>query len=76
MTNEQDERISRMAKNNLIDKRIRGNTVVGNDPESIENTGKLSRHPACEVRIIFAEKPDEDAITDVLRMLMNTGSRG
>lgn len=76
MTDGQDKRISSMTQNNLIDMRIRGNTVMGNNQESIENTGKLSRHPACEVRISFAEKPDEAAIADVLRMLMNTGPRG
>ena len=43
--------------------------------ESIENTRILSRHPACEVRVNFAAKPDEAAIADVLRMLMSVGSR-
>ena len=48
---------------------------MGDGLEPIENTKKLSRHPACEVRISFAEKPNEAVIADVLRMLMNTGPR-
>ena len=75
MTNEQVEQMANVDQNNLIDSRSRGNTVTGDNLESLENTRKLSRHPACEVRITFAEKPDEAAIADVLRMLMNTGSR-
>lgn len=75
MTNEQVEQMANVDQNNLIVMQSRGNTVLRDGLESIEITKKLSRHPACEVRISFAEKPDEAAIADVLRMLMNTGSR-
>ena len=75
MTNEHKELISGLYQNNLIDTQSRGNTVIGDSLEPIENTKKLSRHPACEVRISFAEKPNEAVIADVLRMLMNTGPR-
>ena len=75
MTSEQREPIANTDQNNLIDTQSRGNTVTRDSLESIENTRILSRHPACEVTIRFAEKPDEAAIADVLRMLMNTGSR-
>lgn len=75
MTNEHKELISGLYQNNLIDTQIRGNTAMGGGLEPIENTKKLSRHPACEVRISFAEKPNEAVIADVLRMLMNTGPR-
>lgn len=75
MTNEHKELISGLYQNNLIDTQIRGNTAMRDGLEPIENTKKLSRHPACEVRISFAEKPNEAVIADVLRMLMNTGPR-
>ena len=75
MTSEQDEQRSNVDKNNLIDTQSRGNTVMTDGLESIESTRLLSRYPACEVVISFAAKPDEAAIADVLRMLMNTGSR-
>lgn len=75
MTNEQKERIANADQNNLIDTQSRGNTVLRDGLESLEITKKLSRQPVCEVRISYAEKPDEAALADVLRMLMNTGSR-
>ena len=75
MTNEQKELISGLYQNNLIDTQSRGNTVMRDVLESIENTRILSRRPACEVRVSFAEKPDEAAIADVLSMLMSVGSR-
>ena len=75
MTNDQKEQMANVDQNNLIDTQSRGNTVMRDGLESIENTRILSRHPACEVRISFAEKPNEAVIADVLRMLMNTGSR-
>ena len=75
MTNEQREQMANVDQNNLIDTQIRGNTVMRDVLEPIENTRILSRHPACEVRVSFAAEPDEVAIADVLRMLMSTGSR-
>ena len=75
MTNEHKELISGLYQNNLIDTQSRGNTVMRDVLESIENTRILSRRPACEVRVSFAEKPDEAAIADVLSMLMSVGSR-
>ena len=75
MTNEQNEQAADVGQNDLIDTQGRGNTVRGNNLESIENTGKLPRRPACEVTIRFAEKPDEAAIADVLRVLMSIGIR-
>lgn len=75
MTNEQKEQTANGDQNNLINTQSRGNTVMRDALESIENTRILSRHPVCEVSISFAEKPDEAAIADVLRMLMSVGSR-
>jgi len=75
MTNDLKEQMANVDQNNLIDTQSRGNTVMGDGLGSVENTRKLSRHPACEVRVNFAAKPDEAAIADVLRMLMSIGSR-
>lgn len=74
MTIDQDEQRSNMDKINLIDSQSRGNTTMRDGLESIENTRKLPRHPACEVCVTFAAKPDEAAIADVLRMLMSVGT--
>ena len=75
MTNGQEEKITNIDQNNLIDTQSRGNTTMRDGLESIENTRIMSRHLVCEVRVSFAAKPDEAAIADVLHMLMNTGSR-
>lgn len=75
MANKQKKLIEIVDQNNLIVVQSRGNTVMGGDLESLENARKLPRHPACEVRVSFAAKPDEAAIADVQRMLMSTGSR-
>jgi len=76
MTNEQNKQTAHIGHINLINSHSRVNTAVGNSQKLIENTGKLSRKPACEVRLSFAEKPNEEAIADALRMLINIGSRG
>ena len=75
MTNEQKEQTANGDRNNFVYTKSRGNTVMTDTLESLENTRILSRHPACEVRVSFAAEPDEVAIADVLRMLMSTGSR-
>jgi len=75
MTDGQEEMITNIDQSNLIDTQSRGNTTKRDGLESIEKTRIMSRHPICEVRVSFAAKPDEAAIADVLRMLMNTGSR-
>ena len=75
MTNDHKEQMANVDQNNLIDTQSRGNTVMRDVLESIENTRILIRRPACEVRVNFAEEPDEAAIADVLRMLMSVGSR-
>ena len=47
-----------------------GNTNANKTSVNLENTGVSRRQPTVKVKLEFADEPDETAIRDVLRMLM------
>lgn len=53
-----------LGKNSLIDSPFRGNVV---------HAGGLEKQsvPACKVTVTYAEKPNEAALADALKILMN-----
>ena len=50
--------------NNLLSTPVRGNTVQAGDVEK-------QSVPACKVTVTYAEKPNEAALADALKILMN-----
>ena len=48
---------------------------VTETPKPLEKTGVSPAHPTCKVKLTFAEQGDENAIPDVLGMLMNSQCR-
>ena len=47
-----------------------GNSTAVETSERLENTGVSRKQPAFKVKLEFADKADESAVPDVLRMLM------
>ena len=58
------------AVNGLLSVSNDGNTNANKTSVNLENTGVSRRQPTVEVKLEFADEPDETAIRDVLRMLM------
>jgi hypothetical protein len=50
-------------------------TTVTETPQPLVKAGVSSAHPSCRVKLTFSEKGDENAIQDVLGMLMNSRCR-
>lgn len=53
----------------------RGNRVISTGtetPKALEKTGVSLTHPTCRVKVTFADEDDENAIPDVLGMLMSS----
>ena len=53
-----------LGKNSLIDSPFRGNVVHAGNVEK-------QSVPACKVTVTYAEKPNEAALADALKILMN-----
>ncbi len=51
------------------------NRVITTVSETPEKPGVSPTHPTCRVKLTFAEEGDENAIPDVLGMLMNSKYR-
>ena len=58
------------AVNGLLSVSNDGNTNANKTSVNLENTGVSRRQPTVKVKLEFADEPDETAIRDVLRMLM------
>ncbi len=61
-----------MPENDLTEGKNRVITTVTETPEK---TRVSPAHPTCRVKLTFAEEGDENAIPDVLGMLMNSRCR-
>ncbi len=64
-----------LPENDLTEGENRVITTVTETPKAPEKTGVSPSHPTCRVKLTFAEKGDENAIPDVLGMLMNAKYR-
>lgn len=74
--NRTEETISVVSpENDLIDGGNRGNTVNAKTPEKPVNTGVTAPRKPYRVKLTFADTPDEDAIPDVLGILISSMSR-
>ena len=58
------------AVNGLLSVSNDGNTIGDKTSGNPENTGVTKGRPAVKVKLEFADEPDETAVRDVLRMLM------
>ncbi len=67
---ENDELSVTPATNGLLSDPTGGNSTATEAPEKHENTGVSRKQPAFKVKLEFADKADESAVPDVLRMLM------
>ena len=61
-----------LPENNLTESENRVITTVTETPEK---HGVSPTHPTCRVKLTFSEEGDENAIPDVLGMLMNSRCR-
>ena len=59
----------------LIDNKNRGNTVNAETQTNVVNKAVSASQTACSVKLVFAENPDENAIQDVLGMLISSRFR-
>ncbi len=74
--NRTEETISVVSpENDLIDGENRGNTVTAKAPEKPVNTGVKAPQNTYRVKLTFSDTPDEDAIPDILGMLISSMSR-
>ena len=58
------------AANGLLSVSNDGNTNAAKASGNLEKTGDSRGRPAVKVKLEFADEPDETAVRDVLRMLM------
>ena len=58
------------AANGLLSVSNDGNTNANKTSVNLENSGVSRGRPAVKVKLEFADEPDETAIRDILRMLM------
>ena len=61
-----------LSENNLTESK---NRVITTVTETSVETGVSPAHPTCKVKLTFSEEGDENAIPDVLGMLMNSRQR-
>lgn len=59
----------------LLSQKNRGNTTDTDKPESLESTGFSAPRRAFKVKVTFAESADEQAIPDVMEMLLRSRYR-
>ena len=64
-----------LPENNLTESENRVITTVSETPKPAEKPGVSPTHPTCRVKLTFSEEGDENAIPDVLGMLMNSRCR-
>ncbi len=64
-----------LPENDLTESENRVITTVTETPKPLKKTGVSPSHPACRVKLTFSEEGDENAIPDVLGMLMNSRCR-
>ena len=64
-----------LPENNLTESENRVITTVTETPKPLVKAGVSPTHPTCRVKLTFSEKGDENAIPDVLGMLMNSRCR-
>ena len=64
-----------LPENDLTEDENRVITTVTETPKPAEKPGVSPVHPTCRVKLTFAEEGDENAIPDVLGMLMNSRCR-
>ena len=64
-----------LPENNLTESENRVITTVSETPKPAEKPGVSPVHPTCRGKLTFAEEGDENAIPDVLGMLMNSRCR-
>jgi hypothetical protein len=64
-----------LPENNLTESENRVITTVTETPKPLVKAGVSPAHPSCRVKLTFSENGDENAIPDVLGMLMNSRCR-
>ena len=64
-----------LPENDLTDGENRVITTVTETPKPLVKAGVSPAHPSCRVKLTFSENGDENAIPDVLGMLMNSRCR-